>query len=146
MQIKKEIKILCNAQIIYENLATFDFLNKINSSTGVNSTMIFENERVQKYSLNIAGVGEWESEKILIPETRMIIIHRVKPLLPFKYMVIIYRIEEKKKEGYCLLHYTEEFELEQEYKYLEKRITKNITEKDEDILIKIAESLNSYDW
>lgn len=142
MQIKKSIKILSDAITVYEKLSSFEFLNKINSSAGVISSLVFENDRIQKYSLCVEGVGKWESEKILLPEVKTLLIHRVKPMLPFKYMIVIYRIEEIENDRYSILHYTEEFELEKEDKHLENNIFRKIVEKDNGILSKIAESFN----
>lgn len=139
-KIKKEICLKCTPQEAFNQISKFDFVEKINSNVGVETKVIFKNERIVRYYLKVKNVGEWQSERVLIPESNLILIQRRTPLAPFKYMIVIYEFKEYYEA--TKLIYTEEFLVEDKSIELEKKIFANISEKVNLILKDISDSFN----
>lgn len=138
-RIKKEIFLDCGLEETFAEMSKFDFIKRINSSADVSTKMVFQNGRVIKYCLDVKGIGNWESERILIPESNLIITHRQMPLKPFKYMVVIYILTEV--EQGTKFTYLEDFEVE-DGNIFEEKIFTDISKKADIILGKISDYFN----
>lgn len=132
--IKEEIWLNCSPERAFNEISDLDFAKKINPNSGLNNQIIFQNERIIRYLLKVANVGEWESERVIIPETHTIITQRRNPLAPFKFMVVLHIFKANQKG--TLFTYIEEFELFPENKAQENRIIS-------DIMRKVGPNLNN---
>lgn len=139
-KIEKEILLNCSPKEAFAKMSQFDFIKQINSAADVDTKVVFQNSRIIRYSINVKHVGEWESERILIPESNLIVTHRRVPLSPFTYMVIIYALKEH-NQGTRFI-YIEEFEVENKNKQYEERIVSDISKKVNSILTQISDYFN----
>ncbi len=136
-KIKKEVFLGCKLEDAFAGMSSFDFIKKINSAADVETNIIYQNERVIRYKISVKGVGNWESEKILVPEANFIVVHRRMPLEPFKYMAVIYILTQS-NQG-TKLTYIEDFEVEDKSIHLENKILSDISKKADIILGKISD-------
>lgn len=136
-KIEKEIFLNCSPDQAFKKMSKFDFIKRINSTTNVDTNILFHNGRIIRYSITVNGVGSWESERILIPESNIIVTYRRSPLSPFKYMVVLYALKEY---GHgTKVTYVEEFEVEDRNIHLEEKILKDILKRVDPILKNIAD-------
>lgn len=125
--VKNEVILKCTPEVAFDEISKLDFMSKSNPRSGIKPILLFQNERIIRYTLNVENVGSWESERVLIPERNMIITQRRSPLTPFKYMVVLH-IFEVIPEG-TLFTYIEEFELDEDNKVNEDKILSDISNK-----------------
>lgn len=139
-KIEKEIFLNCSPNEAFTKMSEFNFIKQINSASGVDTNVLLQNERVIRYSITVNNVGSWESERILVPESNLIVTHRLAPLAPFKYLVVLYVFREY---GHgTKFTYVEEFEVEDKSKHLERKIFTDILKKVTSILKQISDSLS----
>lgn len=139
-KIKKEIYLNCTPEEAFNEISKIDFVKKINFTAGIDTKVNFQNERIVKYTMSVNDVGSWESERVLIPESNLIVTQRRAPLKPFKYMVVIHAFQKHSK-GTKLI-YIEEFEVEDESVDKEQKILADILKKISPILQKISDYFN----
>ncbi|PSM56703.1 hypothetical protein C4L39_16435 [Clostridium diolis] len=142
-KIKEKIYLNCTPEEAFNEMSKFDFINKINSTAGVDTKVIFQNERVIRYTISVDNVGSWESERILIPESNIIVTQRRTPLAPFKYMVVIYAFKEHSQGTQFI--YVEEFEVEDKSTGKEQKIFADVLNKVGPILKNISDYFNLKD-
>ena len=138
--ISEEILLSCTPNQAFLEIADLNFAKKLNPNSGLDNQIIFQNERIVRYRLKVANVGEWESERVMIPETHTIITQRRSPLAPFKFMVVLH-IFKACPTG-TLFTYIEEFELLPENQERETEIFTDIMRKVGPNLNKIREYFN----
>lgn len=123
-QIKEIINLKCSPKEAFEKMSKVNFIDNINSAAGVDTEILYHDDRLIKYKMNVSGVGTWESERILIPESNLIVTHRCTPLAPFKYMIVIYAIKQQTNGSQLI--YIEEFEVADKRASIELTILSNI--------------------
>lgn len=139
-QVKREVYLKCKPEEAFNKIAKAEFLQKVNAKAGVLTKVIYQNERIIRYSLQVEHVGTWESERVLIKESNLILTQRRTPLAPFNYMVVIYKFVEC-NEGTKLI-YIEDFTVQDKNIELESKILGKITGKVDSILKNISDSFN----
>lgn len=138
--IREEILLNCTPDQAFHEIADLNFVKRLNPNSGLDNQIIFQNERIIRYRLKVANVGEWESERVMIPENHTIITQRRSPLAPFKYMAALH-IFKACPTG-TLFTYIEEFELLPENLERETEIINDIMSKVGPNLNKIKEYFN----
>ncbi len=139
--INERIILKCKPEEAFCQISKLEFMDKINPKAGLNTSVIFKNDRIIRYVLNVEGVGSWESERVLIPENNIIVTQRRNPLKPFQYMVIVHAFKEH-PQGTCFT-YVEEFEVDKENADKEEQIYQDISKKVRPNLEKIADYFNA---
>lgn len=124
MIIERELILDVPPENIYQDMCDVDFFNKV-LDTGRRLNIVYKQDRVISYELDIKGVGKWVSQRIMLPEKLMFITERKNPLEPFEYMIIL-NIYEKHGNGTKFI-YKEEF-----------KVNKNNEEKTGEIFKKIS--------
>lgn len=129
IRIKEEAYLNCSLKEVYEKFADINFLSSIdkNKKLDVENKVLYQNDRLITYELIVNNVGSWQSTRILVPETNLIITKREKPLSPFKYMVILHLFQQQ-DNGVNFI-YLEEFEMDDDHISEENDVTNSIKKK-----------------
>jgi hypothetical protein len=127
-RIYEEIQLNCNKEAVFKEITSVDFMKSIDSNYGLNTTILFENERLLRSVSKVERIGSIEIERINIPETFTIITQRRQPLPPFIYQISIQILCDKKDA--TLLKWINEFELDIENKSKEELILSFIKKND----------------
>mgnify|MGYP000318428381 CR=1 FL=1 len=139
-KIEEEIYLNCNPETAFLEISDMDFVKKINPNSGLESKVLFHNNRFVRYKLSVKNVGEWESERVIIPESLTIVTQRRKPIKPFFYMTVLH-VFKKHKSG-TILSYIEEFEMDEDNKNMETKVLGDILKKINPNLKKIEQYFN----
>jgi hypothetical protein len=126
--IHEELIVHCTKDTAFGELASTGFMKKIDPNYGLDTRILFQNERLIRSVSRVAGIGEVEIERLMVPEVGAIITQRRPPLGPFVYQLSIQAIREH-PDG-CLLEWTNEFELTEESRAREAVIYSRIQDND----------------
>ncbi|MCX5974547.1 MAG: hypothetical protein NTU59_07785, partial [Coprothermobacterota bacterium] len=113
-KISEEILLDCTKETAFSEIVTVDFMKSIDPNFGLNTEIIFQNERLLRSLSKVERIGDVEIEKIIIPESFTIVTQRRPPLAPFIYQLSIQILSEH-KDG-SLLKWLNEFELDEDNK------------------------------
>ncbi|MBD3317854.1 MAG: hypothetical protein GF344_18880 [Chitinivibrionales bacterium] len=134
--IAETVTLNCNAQRAFEEIGDLGFIRKLNPDADIDNQLILQNERIKRYKLSVKSVGEWVSERIMVPESLTMITHRMDPLNPFQFLIVLHHYQEI--DGKTLLTYKEEFEMDENHKSEEPRVFESIAKRVKPNLQKIA--------
>lgn len=124
MVVERKLYLEVLPEQIYKQMSDVNFFNKA-LNTGKSLNVVYQQDRIVSYELEVKGAGKWESQRILIPEKLMFITERRNPLNPFEYMVIL-NIYEEYKNGTKFI-YKEEFRLKEENEENKEKVFKDIS-------------------
>jgi len=127
MKLKYELLLDVKPEVMYSDLSDINFLYRLgqeNRETNKQNSIIYQDERLTEYELDIPGVGKWVSERIMVPEKLFLLTKRKSPLKPFKYMIILNLFEAF--ENGTKYTYIEEYMLDKGYEHETDKITSSI--------------------
>lgn len=140
-KIYEEVILKCDPEKAYKEISDMNFVRKINPNAGFSTNILFQNDRLVRYTLTVEKVGTWESERVNIPEALTIVTQKRKPLAPFAYLVVVQNF--KAHEEGTLFTYIEEFEMDEENKEKEDGVLSDIMKKCKGNLKKIQDYFNN---
>ena len=89
-------------------------MKSIDPNFGLNTTLLFHNERLIRSLSRVEKVGDVQIERILIPESLTIVTQRRAPMAPFVFQLSIQALLLHPKG--TLLRWIDEFELDEDNK------------------------------
>ena len=133
-RIYDEIILPCSKEMAFREIASVAFMKSVDPNYGIDTEVLFQNERLIRSVSRIKGIGDVEIERLAVPEANVIITQRRPPLGPFEYQLSIQTFKDNSTG--TLLQWTNEFELNEENKEKEEVITSHIARNDHLILQK----------
>ena len=135
IKINESTLLNCEPERAFREMADLDFVKKINPESGLDTEILFQNQRLVRYKLTVENVGTWESERVIIPEALTLVTQKRTPLSPFRYLVVIHCFHPH-PEG-TLFEYTEEFAMDENNLDKEQKVYEDISKKIKPMFAKI---------
>ena len=135
-----EIFIEHSKEFVFSRISSIDFMRAVDPNFGMNTIVLFQNERLLRTRSKIERIGEVEIERIYLPETFTIITQRRRPLEPFVFQLSIIALIDQ--EAGTTLKWTDEFELNAENADRGKTILSIIENNDSQNLLRTKEYLD----
>lgn len=114
----------CTPETAFMKVTDLEFLKNIDINACYDVKYISKTDRICKYMLNIQGIGQWESQKIFIPETLTAVSQRVNPLAPFDFLIVLQTFEEN--NGITKYSYKEQFQVDKDHQDTKEKIFNGI--------------------